>query len=255
MGYDGRHRQLNAGYFRRTQKMTNINIAAVIRIITEKKLKNIPSKGRNQWDLLKQFNGRSVESFIEAAKAQTQKALDGMYQGGNWWQRELAYNLEHGNIELVSDEVMSRKQMPVKKSAASDVLSSLMAPGLYIVTLNNEQLISSRADDKRAANTAVKVNRQNCKFGKAKNLLARRENYYKTFGKENVNFHPLAVMDEIDAAEKAILGHLADHKIRGPAGYKTELLIGIEKKEIEAIAFNSLKSLGFQYKLLKQFTT
>ena len=57
-----------------------------------------------------------------------------------------------------------------------------MAPGLYIVTLNNEQLISSRADDKRAANTAVKVNRQNCKLAKAKNLLARRENYYKTFG-------------------------------------------------------------------------
>ena len=234
--------------------MTNINSTAVIRIIAEKKLQNIPSKGRNQWDLLEQFDGRSVASFIEAAKAQTQKAPDGMYQGGNWWQRELAYNLEHGNIELVSGQTIARKPARTNKPTATDKVAGLMAPGLYIVTLNNEQPISSRADDKRAANTAVKVNKQNCKFGKAKNLLARRENYYKTFGKENVNFHPLAVMDEIDAAEKAILGSLSDHKIRGSVGYKTEWLVGIEKKDIEAIALNSLKTLGLQYKLLKHFT-
>jgi hypothetical protein len=232
-------------------KMTNINPTAVIRIIAENKLRNILSMGRNQWDLLKQFDCRSVESFIETAKAQTQKATGGIFQGGNWWQRELAYNLEHGNIELVSDKIIARKPARTNKPTATHEVAGLRAPGLYIVTLNNEQLISSRADDKRAANTAVKVNRQNCKFGKAKNLLARRENYYKTFGKENVNFHPLAVMDEIDAAEKAILGRLSDHKVRGSAGYKTEWLVGIEKKEIEAIALNSLKTLGIQYKLLK----
>ena len=72
-----------------------------------------------------------------------------------------------------------------------------MKSGLYIVTLNNEYPISVNRQDPRIADKAIKVTNENCKFGKAKDLIARRKNYFKTFDEENVNFKPIALIEEI----------------------------------------------------------
>lgn len=80
--------------------MSKYNQQAIIEIIAEKNLLNMPSKGRNQWELLKQFNGKTVESFTEAAKAKTKQMPAEVYQSGSWWDRELEYNLEKNNIML-----------------------------------------------------------------------------------------------------------------------------------------------------------
>ena len=103
-----------------------------------------------------------------------------------------------------------------------------MESGLYIVTLNNEHTISVNAQDPRVAHKAIMVTKENCKFGKAKVLEGRRKNYYKTFGEENVNYFPIVRMVDIEAAEKAILGKLNDHRMRGRTGRRNEWLEGID---------------------------
>ena len=227
--------------------MSKFDPNATIKILAEKKLANKPSKGRNQWELLKQFHGKSVESFIEAAKAKTKQVSDEIYQSGKWWKRELRYNLDKGNIVLKRKQDIQSKGMSKKRVKRTNIKGNDCVSGLYVVTLNNEHLISSRADDKRHADKAVKVNKDHCKFGKAKNLAARRNNYYKTFGQDNVNFYPLAALENISRAEKAILKKLTDHKIKGPAGVKTEWLKGIDKDEIINIAFDTLSQLKVVY--------
>jgi len=113
-------------------------------------------------------------------------------------------------------------------------------PGLYLVTLNNSVPISVNAHDPRIADKCIKVNKDNCKFGKARNLLARRQNYYKTFGKENVNFQMIARLDAIDTIEKRILNALDQYRIRGRTGRKNEWLEGIEPEHVLAIAIANL---------------
>ena len=80
--------------------MEHYELNGVIQIVQEKKLNNIPSKGRNQWEVLKQFNGETVSSFVEAAKAKTRNSPPGTFQESNWWERELAWNLERNNIAI-----------------------------------------------------------------------------------------------------------------------------------------------------------
>jgi hypothetical protein len=54
--------------------MSNYDLDGVIQIIQEKRLQNIPSKGRNQWEFLKNFNGSRVSDFIESAKIKTKNS-------------------------------------------------------------------------------------------------------------------------------------------------------------------------------------
>ncbi|RLL54744.1 hypothetical protein D8Y20_02900 [Mariprofundus sp. EBB-1] len=107
-----------------------------------------------------------------------------------------------------------------------------MDSGIYIVTLNNEQPISVNAQDPRIADRAIKVTKQNCKVGKAKNLYIREKNYFRTFGKENVNFKPIAFVENIEIAEKAILSRLECYRVRGRTGRKNERLEGISSDEV-----------------------
>ena len=67
-----------------------------------------------------------------------------------------------------------------------------MESGIYLVTLLNEIPISVNAHDPRIAHKGIKVDKTNCKIGKAKNLEAREKNYFKTFKEDNVNFRLLA---------------------------------------------------------------
>lgn len=72
----------------------------IIAIGGEKVVQRV-SKGRNQWLLLKQFHGRTVGEFIDAAQAQTEHLPIGTYQQGRWWDRELSYCVEKRVIRLV----------------------------------------------------------------------------------------------------------------------------------------------------------
>ena len=113
--------------------------------------------------------------------------------------------------------------------------------GLYIVSLKNDDPISVNANDPRIADKAIKVTKANCKFGKARNLARRKNNYEKVFGQHNVTFKPLVVMEEIDEAEKVILKMLGEYRIRGRTGRKNEWLEHISPSEVERIVIDTLE--------------
>ena len=122
--------------------------------------------------------------------------------------------------------------------------------GLYLVTLNNWEPISVNAQDPRISDKAIKVTRANCKFGKAKNLEARKKNYYKTFGEHNVNFTPVAKLVEIEAVEKEILGRLEDYRIEGRTGRMNEWLQHIAPEQVIDIAVGAIRESGVEFELL-----
>ena len=125
-----------------------------------------------------------------------------------------------------------------------------MDSGIYIVTLNNSEPISVNANDPRTVDKAIKVTKANCKFGKAKNLKAREKNYYKVFGEHNVHFKPVALIEDIALAEKAVLARLDGYRMRGKTGRKNEWLEGIDTKEVLAIVFDTLNELDISYEKL-----
>lgn len=122
--------------------------------------------------------------------------------------------------------------------------------GLYIVTLNNTHPISVNAQDPRRAETAVRVTRENCKVGRAKNLAARAENYQKTFGQENVNFFVFALTTEIEHAEKAMLLELSQYRIRGRTGRRNEWLENIVPAEALSLAVKAVGVCGITHELI-----
>ena len=72
----------------------------------------------------------------------------------------------------------------------------------------NEEGIGVNANDPRYAATCLRVNRNNCKLGKAHNLDSRRKNYEKVFKKENVNFFPIVAVSDFGIAEKLVLAQV-----------------------------------------------
>lgn len=119
--------------------------------------------------------------------------------------------------------------------------------GLYIVTLNNETPLSVNANDPRIAHKCIHVTRANCKFGKAKSLARRRENYCKVFGRANVNFRPIALTSDIGPAERLVLSALGEWRVRGSTGRKNEWLVRIAETEVERIALATLSSAGIAF--------
>jgi len=97
-------------------------------------------------------------------------------------------------------------------------------PGFYIVTLNNENYISVNAQDKEKAQACIKVNKLNFKYGKSKNLDHREKNYKKTFGPNNINFIPIALMEISDAKsfEDSVSAVLDEYRIRGQSNHTNE---------------------------------
>ena len=118
-----------------------------------------------------------------------------------------------------------------------------MESGIYLVTLNNSNPISVNAHDPRTADRCIRVNQSNCKIGKAKNLEARKKNYFKTFGEANVNFRILARLANIEVAEKAIKANLKNFRIRGNTGMPNEWLENILPEEVIKIVVQTLKDL------------
>jgi hypothetical protein len=120
--------------------------------------------------------------------------------------------------------------------------------GVYIVTLNNEHPISVNAHDPRVADRAIKVTRLNCKFGKARNLAARKLNYEKTFKSENVNVFAFAEVEDIATVERKVLARLQKFRLRGSTGRTNEWLVDITPTEVEAAIIAVLNEGGFQYR-------
>ncbi len=123
-----------------------------------------------------------------------------------------------------------------------------MASGLYIVTLRNVEAISVNANDPRMADRCIKVTRDNCKFGKARNLDVRRRNYAKVFGEHNVDFRAFVEMDDIALAERLILQKLRKWRIRGATGRLNEWLIGTTRQAIESLAIATLREHGMSFR-------
>ena len=125
-----------------------------------------------------------------------------------------------------------------------------MKSGIYIVTLNNSEPISVNAQDPRVAHKAIKVTKANCKFGKAKVLSGREKNYFKTFGEHNVNFMPVALIEDFALAEKVVLANLDGYRMRGQTGRKNEWLEGISAEEVLGIVLETLELQGISHELL-----
>lgn len=225
--------------------MRNHAPSEYIETIGEKRVQSA-SKGRNQWLVLKKFDGKRVINFIEAAKIATRRQPPGKYQDRNWWDRELDYRLKHFVIRIVqrsSDAAggtpgepdfrrESPPPAPETPSLPTEVMPRLLPrtrSGLYLVTLNNVEPISANAHDPRIADTSIKVNRDHCKFGKAPNLEARKQNYRKTFGEQNVNFLSIAEVapNDVDRAERLVSDRLGRHRAERPSGRVTEWMHGI----------------------------
>ena len=122
-----------------------------------------------------------------------------------------------------------------------------MDSGIYIVTLNNKEPISVNAQDSRIAHKTIKVTRANCKFGRAKVLKGREKNYFKTFGEHNVNFMPVALIENFAYAENAVLARLDQYRMRGRTGRKNEWLEGITAEQVLIIVLETLNELDIPH--------
>ncbi|MGZ3745372.1 MAG: hypothetical protein ACXVBQ_16030 [Pseudobdellovibrionaceae bacterium] len=84
--------------------MRNYDLDGIINIIQEKRLQNIPSKGRRQREFLKKIDGNKISVFFELAKIETKSSPAETFQESNWWEREIDWNIERGNITIKSSE-------------------------------------------------------------------------------------------------------------------------------------------------------
>jgi hypothetical protein len=123
-------------------------------------------------------------------------------------------------------------------------LIGMDCPGLYVVALRNDEPISVNAQDPHIAERCIKVSREHCKFGKARNLRLREKNYLKTFGRAFVDFRAIALLDEIALAERLVLARLSAWRVRGTTGRRNEWLHGITPVEVERIALSTLARSG-----------
>lgn len=118
--------------------------------------------------------------------------------------------------------------------------------GLYVVALTNIEPIAVNAHDARRAHSCITVNHENCKFGKARDLAMRQRAYWRTFGRAFVRFRPIALLEQIDAAERVVLQRLSAWRLRGSTGRHNEWLSGISAEEVERIALTVLAQSGVE---------
>ena len=121
-------------------------------------------------------------------------------------------------------------------------------PGLYVVALTHLEPIPVNARDHRLAARCIKVDHTNCMFGKSRNLALRQRAYWRTFGREFVRFRPIALLEDIDAAERSVLARLSAWRVRGSTGRPNEWLAGISASEVEQIAVRVLAQSGIEFR-------
>jgi len=101
--------------------------------------------------------------------------------------------------------------------------------------------------DKRYVDTCARIDSQNVKVGKAKNLATRQKNYWKDFDEENVVFVPLAILEDIQRAETAILRHVRNYRKRSPKGGLMDWLENIDLETAAKEVFIALDNEGIAY--------
>ena len=121
------------------------------------------------------------------------------------------------------------------------------AAGLYIVEPLNASPISVNANDPRMADRCLHVVRGYIKVGKTNSLASRERGYCKVFGPDNVRFRALALLEETRVAERCLLRALGQYRQRGPAGRRTEWLLGITAQEAAAVAYEHLSASALQH--------
>lgn len=121
--------------------------------------------------------------------------------------------------------------------------------GIYIVLLHTEQLMPVTRDP-RYVHACARVNSKNVKIGKAKNFEARKQNYSSDFDAHNVEFVPLACLDDIQRAETAIIHRLDGFRMLSPKGGKLEWLVGISPEQAVRTAYAALDAGAFDYEII-----
>ena len=96
--------------------------------------------------------------------------------------------------------------------------------GIYVVELLNDDPIYTNAHDKRQNKQGTLVKKGNIKFGKARDLQRRLNNYRKTFGDNNFKFRVVYETDEIDLYEKLIMEKVDEFRMLSPQRRKLEWL-------------------------------
>lgn len=167
-------------------------------------------------------------------------------RGGTW--ADLRYDEEHNLLAILR----SGKRVIIQEEPASLEEISRITGGIYIVTLNNEELISTQAHDRRFDDKDVlKVNRDNRKFGRAVDFNGReRQGYYRTFGESNVNFMPIVAVEDGDHAEKAVKSKLSPWCLRSPRNRLTEWTAGIETNEMIELIKSVMSEQKIQHTIL-----
>ena len=122
--------------------------------------------------------------------------------------------------------------------------------GIYLVTLSNELPISVNADRPSRAQFCISVTKENCKYGIATSLHRRRNEYYKTFGHDNVLFRPIALLENSAIVETLVGQRLSGFRMLGRTGRKNEWLAGITASEVELAILDSLHESGVDFRWL-----
>lgn len=114
--------------------------------------------------------------------------------------------------------------------------------GLYLVTLASDELISTQAHDAHRAATALKVNCDNIKLGRAQLLTGLEEDYARTFGEGNPTLHPIAKVapKHLEAAVQRAKMALWSYRVRSPQGRRTEWVKGIGFEAVRQRVLNEL---------------
>jgi hypothetical protein len=151
-----------------------------------------------------------------------------------------------------SQYITRRRRRMASPLHGLDVRCLMNTSGIYIVQLLNEEPVPVTRDP-RYVNICAKVNSSNIKVGKAKDLATRKLDYFKDFDEKNVDFEPLAKLDDIVTAERAILRALKQYRKLSPKGGKLEWLEGISYEDAKRIVFETLNNQQIQYTLADNY--
>lgn len=176
-------------------------------------------------------------------------------RGGTW--ADLKYDIEHhhlGIIKPATSPVVAAEQVSPATTLLNPNKMVTAHSGIYIVTLNNAEWLSTQAHDRRYDGKAVlRVNRENRKFGSAIHLTERMEHgYYQTFGQHNVNFIPVVATQHYQALEQRLKDKFYTWRLRSPAGVLTEWTQGIDTNAMIAVILATALELGIDHRVLKR---
>lgn len=207
----------------------------IIRIIGEKYIR-CGSKGSRQWQLLKQFDGKTIEEFERAAKQATELKPSGAYQQGNWWIRELDYCRKHQVINIHGESVDKLSISPALIEDGRHVEiqprqndNSIMPQLSLTSTINRFRLKDKRINMNGTGiyiayptspilkqiyrGYIAEVNNTHTKVGITKDsFYARKNSYIDTFDGE-IEFVPIAEVKQeiLKEVEQEMLGKLSQY--------------------------------------------